>query len=665
MKHLILFVSCLLSFASAFAQAPDAFKYQAVVRNSSGNILGNQAVGMQLIIHQGSATGTAVYTETFATTTNAYGLVNLEIGTGTTSGNFSSINWANGPYFIETAVDINGGTAYSSLGTSQLVSVPYALYAEVAGSAAIDNVNDADADPTNELQTWTSLPGIPADILDGDDVGDADSDPTNELQTWTSLPGIPADILDGDQVNDADSDPLNEIQTLSLAANNLSLTSGGSVSLTPYLDNTDAQTLTLVGNSLSISNGNSVTVPNGDITDVVAGNGLTGGGSAGSVTLTANATNGLNVDATSDAVEMGGALTKNTTIAHGANNLIHNLDGTGDFLVQDGGITTFEVRDNGQIFNGNDMFWNDGSTAGTTLASIIDDTDDGRFLLYENGTISLDFDANSQFIFNEQGFDRDFRVESDNDANAFFVNAGTDRVGIGTTLPLAKLHVIGGAIMPDFGSGLSAGIRWQDNAFGGGLDEAAIQYISEVGENSTLRITNNNDWDDDISFHQMGADRMVINDGKVGIGTSAPTFQFEVATNSAAKPTSNTWTVTSDRRLKTDITPYANGLEDLMRIEPVWFTYNGKAGMPLETGVGVIAQDLQAIAPYMIKTWNYREPDGGTTEYLGVDNGAMTYMLINAVKEQQGIIEDQRGEIDSLKSSLEALERRMQALEKK
>jgi hypothetical protein len=75
-----------------------------------------------------------------------------------------------------------------------------------------DQVEDADADPTNELQRWNTLPGIPSDIFDGDDVNDADADPTNELQTWTTLPGIPLDIFDGDHVNDADADPTNELE---------------------------------------------------------------------------------------------------------------------------------------------------------------------------------------------------------------------------------------------------------------------------------------------------------------------------------------------------------------------------------------------------------------------------------------------------------------------
>ena len=129
----------LIAFAitlTSFGQAPEAFKYQAVVRDAGGIILNNQAVGYQLTILQGSALGTAVYTETFNPTTNGYGLVNLEIGTGTTTDDFTIIDWGNGPYFMETSVDITGGTSYVVMGTSQLVSVPYALYAKTSGNGA-------------------------------------------------------------------------------------------------------------------------------------------------------------------------------------------------------------------------------------------------------------------------------------------------------------------------------------------------------------------------------------------------------------------------------------------------------------------------------------------------------------------------------------------------
>ena len=118
----------------SFGQAPESFNYQAVVRDAGGIILNNQPVGMRLTVQQGSIGGTAVYTETFTSTTNDYGLVNLEIGTGTSTDDFSTIDWANGPYFMETAVDVSGGTNYSVMGTSQLMSVPYALYAKTSGN---------------------------------------------------------------------------------------------------------------------------------------------------------------------------------------------------------------------------------------------------------------------------------------------------------------------------------------------------------------------------------------------------------------------------------------------------------------------------------------------------------------------------------------------------
>ncbi len=122
--------------ALVFAQAPNKMSYQAVIRDNSNALVTNQIVGMQISILQGSANGTAVYAETQTPTTNANGLASIEIGGGTVvSGNFSTIDWANGPYFIKTETDPTGGSNYTITGTSQLLSVPYALYATNAGNA--------------------------------------------------------------------------------------------------------------------------------------------------------------------------------------------------------------------------------------------------------------------------------------------------------------------------------------------------------------------------------------------------------------------------------------------------------------------------------------------------------------------------------------------------
>ena len=128
--------TCLIAFmliSGAFAQSPEKMSFQAVVRNSSNQLVTNHTVGMRISILQSTVTGTAVYVETQNPTSNANGLVTVEIGGGTVvSGTFASINWANGPYFIKTETDPTGGTNYSISGTSQLLSVPYALMSKSA-----------------------------------------------------------------------------------------------------------------------------------------------------------------------------------------------------------------------------------------------------------------------------------------------------------------------------------------------------------------------------------------------------------------------------------------------------------------------------------------------------------------------------------------------------
>jgi hypothetical protein len=134
MKRIIILFAIILSTASVFAQAPNKMSYQAVIRNSSNALVTNSVVGMRISILQTSPNGTATYVETQTPSTNANGLASLEIGGGIIlSGNFATINWANGPYFIKTETDPAGGSNYTITGTSQLLSVPYALYAEISG----------------------------------------------------------------------------------------------------------------------------------------------------------------------------------------------------------------------------------------------------------------------------------------------------------------------------------------------------------------------------------------------------------------------------------------------------------------------------------------------------------------------------------------------------
>ena len=130
MKNLFTLFAAVVLTANVFAQAPQKMSYQAVIRNSSNALVNSTAVGMRISILQATTTGTAVYVETQTPTTNANGLVSLEIGAGTAvTGTFAGIDWSAGPYFIKTETDPAGGSSYSITGTSQLLSVPYALSA--------------------------------------------------------------------------------------------------------------------------------------------------------------------------------------------------------------------------------------------------------------------------------------------------------------------------------------------------------------------------------------------------------------------------------------------------------------------------------------------------------------------------------------------------------
>ncbi|NQY08162.1 MAG: DUF1566 domain-containing protein [Flavobacteriales bacterium] len=140
MKKILTIILSLLISVSVWAQSPESMSYQAVIRDAGNAVVASQSVGMQISILQGSASGSSVYTETQNPSTNINGLVSIEIGTGNVeSGDFTTIDWANDVFYIMTETDPTGGTDYTITGTSQLMSVPYALHAKTAGSVTGTN----------------------------------------------------------------------------------------------------------------------------------------------------------------------------------------------------------------------------------------------------------------------------------------------------------------------------------------------------------------------------------------------------------------------------------------------------------------------------------------------------------------------------------------------
>jgi len=287
-KILLVSLFFFASLISAFSQVPDAFNYQAVVRNSSGEIIANQNVAFQISILQNSDTGTAVYVETHSATTNKFGLVSLEIGHGNVkSGVFDPGGWTADKHFIKVEFDPAGGNSFTQMGTSQLLAVPYAFQAK---TVEIDNVDDADADPSNEIQTL-DLSGTQLSLSKGGGTvtlpssGGGDNWGTQTVKSDATLSGIGTTASPLSVVGDLTDD-----QSLSLSGSDLSISGGNTVTLpagtgdnwgtqsvisdatltgngttaSPLSvvgDLTDDQSLSLSGSDLSISGGNTVTLP--------------------------------------------------------------------------------------------------------------------------------------------------------------------------------------------------------------------------------------------------------------------------------------------------------------------------------------------------------------------------------------------------------------------
>jgi len=199
-KIAIVIIQLLIGFSFIYAQVPQSFQYQSVVRDAGGNPVLNQNVSFEISIQMGPPLGTIIYTETHLVATNDYGIATLAIGAGyVVMGDFSTINWSTGNWFVMIGIDITGGSNYVSMGSTQMLSVPYAMYAQEAGNGFSGNYSD--------------LSGVPTLV-----------------STFTNDAGYITNP------NDADADPANELQVMSVVNDTLYLSNGNFVPLTSFVD---------------------------------------------------------------------------------------------------------------------------------------------------------------------------------------------------------------------------------------------------------------------------------------------------------------------------------------------------------------------------------------------------------------------------------------------
>lgn len=345
-----LFIIALFATILTMAQAPDKMSYQGVIRDASDVLISNTTVGMQISILEGSSTGTAVYVETHTPTTNANGLFSLEIGTGSVVlGDFSTINWSLGTYYLKTETDPTGGTSYSIEGTSQLLSVPFAMY---ANSAPMSSGNTLDEAYDEESGGSPSTRLISVD--DGNIQLDASGSSALEINSDANFVGM---LINGD----------------SGGALELNASAGGDaieIDVAPDGDNGIIMTHAGNGTGLEINSTNAANANDGiEITYNGTGNGLfvSTGGAADGVDVTYSGTAvGVNTVVQAGATGVGMKVLNN---GNSDGSYIDNTSGTGDDglqIDQDANGEALEINISA-TGNGDAIVINNGGAASTSL----------------------------------------------------------------------------------------------------------------------------------------------------------------------------------------------------------------------------------------------------------------------------------------------------------
>jgi len=236
-------------------------------------------------------------------------------------------------------------------------------------------------------------------------------------------------------------------------------------------------------------------------------------------------------------------------------------------------------------------------------------------------------------------------------------------VGIGVNNPSERLHVLGTVLIegnPLIRTSTGAVMHIGGNQ-NGDIARLGLLEDTDAGQETGIRLEYSGT-NDELNFVEMVGGNRTFNlltierSREVGISTTTPDYTLEV-NGDAGKPGSSLWIVSSDRRLKQEIEDYEDGLEEILQIHPVWYRYNGKYQLPTDKRfVGVIAQEIQKIAPYTVSSYTAEDEETGSQgEYLNYDGTAIIYMLVNATQEQQELIKAQQTEIEELKKMVYSL----------
>lgn len=311
---------------------------------------------------------------------------------------------------------------------------------------------------------------------------------------------------------------------------------------------------------------------------------------------TSTASNGLSM--TGSDIRLGGNLSENTIITQGANHFTLNLNSSGDFIVQDNGIDHFKVTDIGTTQFGGNSYWYASDINGTAIARISNSGNNGLLNIYNNGLFQHVLHGTATSVINETGGDYDFRIEGDNNAFLFYVDAGNDRIGLRTASPAFDLHLKQSNITATGAAGIA-------------LESSATTNNWKIYHSGSH-----------ISFAENGVRRAYITAG------------------------TGVYVQTSDRRLKKDIVPFGNVLSKLSEIKTYSYRYLDQQAAASKT-LGVMAQEVQPQFPELVEA-----DESGN---LGMNYAGLSVVALQAIKEQQAVINAQQQEIDQLKKDIEAI----------
>ena len=693
MNKIILLLFIAFQTSLSFAQAPpQGINYQAVVYSDNGNnqpglnipgqVLRNKNIRVRFTLIQNVINGLEIYKEVHSTTTDAFGMFSLVIGEGAQQGSatFSNINWGLGKHFLKVEIDKNGGTNYLTMSNQQLLSVPYALYSDKSNYATSSGSGITSvSDNGNGTLTFTYIDGsnYTTPILSGlqgpqgiqgttGAQGSAGQNGLSAYEIWLSQgnTGTQQDFLtsiiglQGIQ-GVAGTNGTNGKNTLAKTTTEIvgvNCTTGG-IKIEYGLDANNNGTLDLseINATLTkyVCNG---AVGAQGVQGTVGAQGIQGvAGTNGRNTLVKTTTESAGVNCTTGGIKIEYGLDANN------NNVldVSEINATLTKYVCNGTVGATGL----QGLPGSQNAWSLTGSSGTTpVTNFIGTTDAQDFVLKTNNLERLRVTSSGDLGLGTSNPTHRFELRNDlvgTDSSLFFSNSG--QLMIGNNIPIDPLIGISMSKKNwiELGRNEAGDHGLVKNSFQNGRllmgfspFFGTVEITHQVGGYAGGPSASNHF----ITFNTSeggvtAGERMRITPvGRVGIGTTAPDQSLSVNGN-ASKAGGGSWATFSDIRVKHDIKPFNDGLDVLLKLNPVTFKYNEKSGYTdvNKSFVGFIAQDVETVAPYMVNLYDDSSGPSGLSDKRQFDESALNKILVNAIKEQQEQIEQLKKQMAELK----------------